>query len=91
MQQHLFEHFNNEGHYCFLEKFLSHSLTKQIHQNLYKKKIIGGVSLRLWHHGISMPRKVFEFSLFSRYVLLRQSLFDINWMVMGGLLIMIHG
>ena len=69
-------------------KFLWRLSTKQAFQNLSKEITSGGVFLRLLHHGMSMLRIVFEFSLSSTYFFLCQSFnYIFNCTVMDGLLI----
>ena len=67
MQQHLFEHFNSEGHRCFLDKISITFIGKKNPSELLKRENYWTSILILKHHGVSMLRAVFELCLFSRY------------------------
>ena len=60
MQEHLFEHFNEEGHHGFLEDVSITFIDKTDPSEPLKKKITGNVFLRQWRLYVSTLKKGFE-------------------------------
>ena len=60
-QEHLFEHFNEEGHHGFLENVSIIFIDKTgPSEPLKREHIIGKVFLRLWLFSVSILKTVFE-------------------------------